>query len=343
MDKSGSADEHNSDSSCDDDDYSDLFSDDYMDADQSALIQSHFDNVDIPSGIEVPIPWMAEYDLGSKNTNNHPLPSWSQTMSGAYNFQVTDSSQPLLTLEPSNLETQGPSSGNSNLQVKMNTIIQHPSGVELSSPLVNCLSKKKSNASKHRRHKLKLAFGMKSSKSNLFTGPSESKKKANIFYAPASHIFVDNFEAKKLPNGSEVPHWGHFGNFKTADGSNTLSHSNFVGSSFHFPGAGFSNDMWSKKDFHQPLSSYTVKSSFAGPFVPFNSAPEPLFDNSWVHYPVGDGSNGAAADSAVATLSDEARDEILRKFQNFKQFDTIEDTSDHYFLNYSRAMKQVTI
>ncbi|XP_027911801.1 probable ubiquitin-conjugating enzyme E2 26 isoform X2 [Vigna unguiculata] len=283
MDKSGSADEHNSDSSCDDDDYSDLFSDDYMDADQSALIQSHFDNVDIPSGIEVPIPWMAEYDLGSKNTNNHPLPSWSQTMSGAYNFQVTDSSQPLLTLEPSNLETQGPSSG-----------------------------------------------------------PSESKKKANIFYAPASHIFVDNFEAKKLPNGSEVPHWGHFGNFKTADGSNTLSHSNFVGSSFHFPGAGFSNDMWSKKDFHQPLSSYTVKSSFAGPFVPFNSAPEPLFDNSWVHYPVGDGSNGAAADSAVATLSDEARDEILRKFQNFKQFDTIEDTSDHYFLNYSRAMKQVS-
>ncbi|XP_047170475.1 probable ubiquitin-conjugating enzyme E2 26 isoform X1 [Vigna umbellata] len=341
MDKSGSGDGHNADSSCDDDDYSDLFSDDYIDADQSALIQNHFDNVDIPPGIEVPIPWMA--DLGLKKTNNHSLSPWSHTMSGAYVSQVTDSSQHLLTLEPSNLETQGPSAGNSNLQVKMNTIIQHPSGVELSSPLVNCLNKKKSNASKHRRHKPKLAFGMKSSKSNLFTGPSESKKKANIFYAPASNIFVDNFEAKKLPNASEVPHWGHFGNSTTADGSKTLNHSNFVGSSFHFPGAGFNNDMWSKKDLHfQPLSSYTVKSSFVGPFVPFSAAPEPLFDNSRVHYPVGDGNNGAAAESAVATISDEARDEILRKFQNFKQFDTIENTSDHYFLNASCSMKQVS-
>ncbi|XP_052733866.1 probable ubiquitin-conjugating enzyme E2 25 isoform X4 [Vigna angularis] len=267
MDKSGSGDGHNADSSCDDDDYSDLFSDDYIDADQSALIQNHFDNVDIPPGIEVPIPWMA--DLGLKKTNNHSLSPWSHTMSGAYVSQVTDSSQHLLTLEPSNLETQGPSA--------------------------------------------------------------------------ASNIFVDNFEAKKLPNASEVPHWGHFGNSKTADGSKTLNHSNFVGSSFHFPGAGFNNDMWSKKDLHfQPLSSYTVKSSFVGPFVPFSAAPEPLFDNSRVHYPVGDGNNGAAAESAVATISDEARDEILRKFQNFKQFDTIENTSDHYFLNASCSMKQVS-
>ncbi|XP_047170476.1 probable ubiquitin-conjugating enzyme E2 25 isoform X2 [Vigna umbellata] len=267
MDKSGSGDGHNADSSCDDDDYSDLFSDDYIDADQSALIQNHFDNVDIPPGIEVPIPWMA--DLGLKKTNNHSLSPWSHTMSGAYVSQVTDSSQHLLTLEPSNLETQGPSA--------------------------------------------------------------------------ASNIFVDNFEAKKLPNASEVPHWGHFGNSTTADGSKTLNHSNFVGSSFHFPGAGFNNDMWSKKDLHfQPLSSYTVKSSFVGPFVPFSAAPEPLFDNSRVHYPVGDGNNGAAAESAVATISDEARDEILRKFQNFKQFDTIENTSDHYFLNASCSMKQVS-
>ncbi|KAK8464243.1 hypothetical protein PHAVU_011G157600 [Phaseolus vulgaris] len=325
MDKSGSGDGHNSDSSCDDDDYSDLFSDDYMDVDQYALLQSHFDNVDIPPGIEVPIPWLAEYDIGSKKTNNDSLPPWSHTKSGAYNSQVTDLSQPSLTLEPTNLETQGPS-GNSNLQVKMN---KHPSAQESSSPLVTCPSKKKSNAPKHRKHKLKLAFGMKSSKSNC---------------APANHIFVDNFEAKKLPDVSEVLNWGHFGNSKTAVGSNTLHHSNFVGSSFHFPGAGFSNDMWLKKDFHFPaVPSYKYKSSFVGPFVPFHAPPEHLFDNSWLHCSVGDGNNeaAAAADNTVATISDEARDEILRKFQNFKQFDTIENTSDHYFVNASCSGTQI--
>ncbi|WVZ14305.1 hypothetical protein V8G54_011871 [Vigna mungo] len=46
--------------------------------------------------------------------------------------------------------------------------------------------------------------------------------------------------------------------------------------------------------------------------VNFNIAPEALFDNSWVHYPVGDGNNGAVAESVVATIANEARDEILR-------------------------------
>jgi len=101
--------------------------------------------------------------------------------------------------------------------------------------------------------------------------------------------------------------------------------------------------MWSKKDFHfRPVPSYTVKSSFVGPFVPFHAPPEQLFDNSWVHYSVGDGNNGAATDNTVATIFDEARDEILRKFQNFKQFDTIENTSDHYFVNANCSPKQVT-
>lgn len=73
MDKSESGDGHNAERSRDDDDYSDLFSDDYMDVHQYALIQTHFDNVDIPPGIEVPIPWLAEYDIGSKKTSNDSL------------------------------------------------------------------------------------------------------------------------------------------------------------------------------------------------------------------------------------------------------------------------------
>ncbi|WVZ13545.1 hypothetical protein V8G54_011111 [Vigna mungo] len=68
----------------------------------------------------------------------------------------------------------------------------------------------------------------------------------------------------------------------TLDGGNTVNHSNLVGSSFHFLGTRFSNDMWWKKVlcFH-PLFNYTVKSSFVG-------------------------NNGAVAENVVATRADEA-------------------------------------
>lgn len=41
------------------------------------------------------------------------------------------------------------------------------------------------------------------------------------------------------------------------------------------------------------------------------------------------------------TISDEAREEILEKFQNFKQFDTVDDTSDHYFVRTNSSTTQV--
>ncbi|TKY66529.1 ubiquitin-conjugating enzyme E2 26 [Spatholobus suberectus] len=345
-----SGDEPGSDSSCDDDDddYSDLFSEDYMDVDQYALIQTHFDNVDIPPGIEAPIPWLADYGLGPKKTNSDLLSPWSDTQSDAKNSHVTDSSQPSLSIEPTNPDIQGPSAGSSSLQIKLDAIFKDPSAIELSSPPVlsqTALSKKKSNASQCKRRKLKFAFGMGSSKSS---GPSESKKKPNIF--SANHGFVHNLEPKKLPHVGGPLHWGHFENSMKAAGSNSpYHHPHFVGPSFHFPGPPFHfpgpefvNDLWMKSTYHfQPLPSFPANSSVLDTFIPLHAhPPEQLFDNSWVHNSVGDGNNGTTANCTVATISDEARDEILRKFQNFKQFDTIEDASDHYFVHANSSMKQ---
>ncbi|KAK7313025.1 hypothetical protein VNO77_37360 [Canavalia gladiata] len=343
------ANDHGSDHSCDDDDddddYSDLFLDDYMDIDQYTLLQAHFDNVNIPTGIEAPIPWLADYDLGLKKTNHGSLYPWSHTQSDAKISHLTDSSHPSLLVEPTNPEIQGPSVGSSNLQIQMDAI-KHPSGVELSSPTLfsqTVLTKKKPDASQRRRRKLKLALGMESSKSNLFFGPSECKKKPNIFCPSANHGFVDNLEAKKLPHGSKALHWGHFENSTKAAGGSSSYHSNMIGpadGSLHYQGIEFINDWWLKNTIHfQPLPSYTTSSSFFDPFVPLH-APEQVLDNSWVHNSARHGNNGTAADSAVVAISDEARDEILRKFQNFKQFDTIEDTSDHYFAHSNSSMKQ---
>lgn len=35
------------------------------------------------------------------------------------------------------------------------------------------------------------------------------------------------------------------------------------------------------------------------------------------------------------TITDQVRNETLKKLRNFKKFDTVSDTSDHYFVNHS--------
>ncbi|KAG4986339.1 hypothetical protein JHK86_034030 [Glycine max] len=79
----------------------------------------------------------------------------------------------------------------------------------------------------------------------------------------------------------------------------------------------------------------------AAPFAHhFHVPPGPLIHNSWVYNSVGDGNNEATANNTIATISDEARGEILRKFRSFKQFDVIEDVSDHHFVHANSSMEQ---
>lgn len=42
------------------------------------------------------------------------------------------------------------------------------------------------------------------------------------------------------------------------------------------------------------------------------------------------------------TITDEPENETLRKLGSFKQFDTISDTSDHYFIKSHSSMAQVS-
>lgn len=317
-----------------------------MDVDDYALLQAHFDNVNIPPGIEAPIPWMAEYDLGSKKTGSSSSYPWFHTQqSDSKNSQVTDLSQPTWSLEPINLETQGPSAGSSSLQTKTDAI-NHPSGIELSSPQLfsqTAPSKKKIDGTQCRRRKLKLGLGAESSKSNWFLGPS-GKKKPNVFGPSTNHGFIDNSEAMKLPHGGESPHWKLFESAKKAAGSISSHHSNFSGpvdGSLPFPGVEFANP-WLNSSHFNPFPNYTANSSFFNPFAPLHAPPEKVFDNTLVYNSARGANNGTTADSTVVTISDEVRDEILKKFQNFKQFDTIEDTSDHYFVHANSSMKQVT-
>ena len=73
-----------SDLSYDDDDNTDIYSDDFMDDDEYAMLQAHFDNVDILSGVEAPIPWLpvsvrSKKSSSTANTSSQLYPEAGQT------------------------------------------------------------------------------------------------------------------------------------------------------------------------------------------------------------------------------------------------------------------------
>ena len=148
-----------------------------------------------------------------------------------------------------------------------------------------------------------------------------------------------------MPDGGEPSYWELFGGAKMVAGSSSSHHPNFIGTAdgtlYHHATELSKPWLWKNSHFN-PFTNYTASSSVFYPFDPLHAPPEQVFANNWAHNSTSDGNNGTAVDSTVMTISDEARDEILTKFQNFKQFDTIEDTSDHHFIKVNSSMKQVT-
>ncbi|KAJ1381505.1 Ubiquitin-conjugating enzyme E2 [Sesbania bispinosa] len=281
---------------------------------------------------------MAGYDLGSKKSESNSLYPWCNTQFDGKNSEVTVSSQPSWSLEPTNSEIQGPTAGSSILKMKIDSV-DHASGMDLSSPQLfsqTAPGKKKSGTSQCRRRKIKLELGENSSNSNWLSGPS-GEKKPYVFGTLTNHVYVNNSEAMKLPHGGGPPYWG-FESTQQAAGSSSSYHSNFIApvdGQLHFPGIESANSWWWNNTFQfNPFPS----SSVFNPFVPVHAPPEQVFHKTWAQT-VRDGNNGTA-DSTIVTISDEARDEILRKFHDFKQFDTVEDTSDHYFVHANSSMKQ---
>ncbi|XP_029128709.1 uncharacterized protein LOC109805727 [Cajanus cajan] len=326
-----------------DDDFIDIVSEDYMDVDEYALLQKHFDNVDIPPGIEAPMTWLPPgYDIGLNKTGNSTLyDPWLHMQSSAIKGPMTPSTQSSLSLEPTNSIVQGSLVGSSNIQIKMDNV-DHSSGMSFSPQLFSQSApcKKKLVTSKIRGRTSNASLGVESSKSHCFLGNFHSKKKLSSSY----NGFIDNSEAVKMPHAGEPPYWGQFKSAKKADGSSTSSHSNFIGlhGSLHPVGIDSGKPWWKISHKTKPLSTphNNIPNHIYHPFDPLHAHPEHVFDNNWVHDSTRDGFSGTAVDSSILTISDEAKDEILRKFQSFKQFDTVEDTSDHYFVHVNSSVKQ---
>ncbi|KEH38734.1 ubiquitin-conjugating enzyme [Medicago truncatula] len=150
----------------------------------------------------------------------------------------------------------------------------------------------------------------------LLPKPFHGKAKSS-FFGSKKQDFADNPDAMKLP------YFGQFESAKKGAGSSSSFHSNFNGHN----GSSYLLGMESGNPWFK--SSHNI-----------NATPEHLFGESSVLKSARAGCDGAAVVPSGFTVTHEPENETLRKLRSFKQFDTVTDTSDHYFIKNNCSVKQ---
>ncbi|KAE8125819.1 hypothetical protein FH972_020590 [Carpinus fangiana] len=342
---------HTSDLSFDDNnEYIDGYPDDFMDADDYANLQDHLDKMDIPPGIEAAIPWLPDFtECKKKPTGNSSQCTASQLNLDVAGLHGLDSSLSSLLSKPAHASMKPTSVGSSSMQTQMDTVI-HPPEMDLSSSWYHsqvAQNKKKSSASKHRGSALNLPVGKESSKSRWFLEPFKSKKKPVASSSSTNHSYVNQFEPVPPSHGTDSSIWGHYTskNAKKQVGASSTYYPTYTDALHYPPVADPSMPLWQesfKNKMKASLTNHTIQGFY--PFHGLHPAAEEVADIPWAQDYSAPNQNSAAADGSstfhVEAIAGGVKDEILRKFRLFKQFDTIEDHSDHHYTGYSSSMKQ---
>ncbi|KAG7953576.1 hypothetical protein I3843_12G116700 [Carya illinoinensis] len=344
-------DSHGSDLSYDEN--NDVYVDDFMDVDEYAIVQAHFDSMNIPPGIEAPIPWLPYFAQHKKK----PITGGTSHSTGAQihldSAGTTEiASRSSLPAKPVHINRKPISVHSSGVQTKMDSMV-HPPEMDLSSPRNQPLvssDKKKSSTLTHRGSALNLPSG-KESKPRWFLEAFKGKKKPLASSNSSNYSYVNQFN-QLLPPGVDSSIWGHYTPemVKTQVGTSTSHYPMFTvhgDASNQPPGVEPSTPWWQdalKTKIMKP--SFTNHAAYSGFYVPFHglNSPEEVADNPWVPNFIQNQSNIADGNSAftVEAISVGDKDENFRKFQLFKQFDTVEDHSDHHYSGHGSSMKQVT-
>ncbi|XP_065862071.1 probable ubiquitin-conjugating enzyme E2 25 isoform X2 [Euphorbia lathyris] len=275
-------------------DYIDICSDDFMAFDEYAYLQAHFDNVDIPPGVEAPIPSLldsvhkakktltrsASFSMADQN-DLYPLDSWafnnaerSKKLASVSNsaFQVAVNSG---KASGANLTSSSSSFLQTAQSRKKQTSTQHGVGIVNPTPLVRKRTPATSRSSTWKLRKMPISFD---------NDPLYAKQYTALL--------------KNNKGGTNTPFWP----------------------------AKLDNIMASS------ISDYKLKlkSSFAD--LKYPSYPG-FFDPINVEHNLPE--QGVARSPKNVNV-----DDILRKYQAFKQFDTVEDHADHHYASNGSSVKQ---
>ncbi|KAL6557349.1 Ubiquitin-conjugating enzyme [Orobanche minor] len=306
----------NSDASADDrDNYTDTC---YEEVDY-AYLQSHFDNVGIPPGIEAPVPDIPSLSDSPKSivssvSGSSSVDTRCQMKSdyvgvhGTGMFPWTD---------PSSFNFKPTVVGSSSLKIQKDSIChlngQYQSSWELPKA---ARSRKKQFASHPKDSAPSLPVGAQPLRSQRLFGALQRKKKlgSSSKYSSSKYSFLNKYDPMKFDTGVEASLFGYnLPNIGTSPFG--LQSPSAVTSDSMFPT--FANP---HSSFYSPIGSIYPPGELAG--LPWGKG-FPQIQPS-VHA-------ATLSTTPARQLSTKEIDEIMQKYKGFKQFDTVEDHSDHHY------------
>ncbi|XP_022717116.1 probable ubiquitin-conjugating enzyme E2 26 isoform X2 [Durio zibethinus] len=251
----------------DDEFFDNNYLNEFMDIDE--YLQAHFDNVDIPAGVEAAIPWFADYSGSKKKTSLGNISS---------SVDTNDQYHSSWLLEPAHANKKAASVSSTSFQTPGDLLSHSPGGASLPSPVLfpQGSQSKKSATSRHRWNSQNLPLGHSLQSSQKQIGGSSL-----------------------LHSNSPTP-------------VDALNHNVVVEPSMPW----WPPPMKPKYSFNK----HDIYSSFPDPF-----------DGVYIT------SQEVAEIRKKRNVNEE---DILNKLQLFKQFDTVEDFSDHHYASSGASTKQ---
>ncbi|GMJ05246.1 ubiquitin-conjugating enzyme 25, PHO2 FAMILY UBIQUITIN CONJUGATION ENZYME 1 [Hibiscus trionum] len=279
-----------------DDDFLDNYCvNDFLEVDEYATMQTHFDNFDIPAGVEASVPWFPEF---SESKNNISHANTQSSVNG------NDQSHLTWLSEPAHVNKKPASVSSSSFLTPVDPISHSPGGAGVTSTFLfpQGSQSKKSVTSQHKL-------------------TSQILRGRNIFHQVGGSIAgsIGNHVYSTMPPGPVNPtYWSHLG---SAAKTQIKAVGFMPTEATHTMVAEPSMSWWPppmKPKYN--LNKHNVYSSFADPVDGAYITPQEVAD--------------------IRNQRNVNEADILSKFQLFKQFDTVEDFSDHHYASSGSSTKQ---
>ncbi|XP_030442103.1 uncharacterized protein LOC115664295 [Syzygium oleosum] len=320
-----------------DDDYMDVF-EDVLDVDEYDTLQAHFDNMDIPPGVEAPIPWLSDLPKYKNKSGGGSSLNGSSSLTHAKASLSLQEFEHIGLTEPVETLVNHTSVSSHGLPGQVNSA-SHPTLMDTSTPYLfaqNGQSKKNRAASQRSGNSKGLPFGLESFKARRLFEPFRNKKTPDASGSSSKSSAVNKFNLMKPPSGAEPPPWGEVIN---NSGNNPSGSSYSFVSAFPFqtgthaptPGSEAFNSWMMGHPKHIKGQSYKLHSAYSSYVSPFQSS---------VHTLPMEEEDGNCPDHLTEFQGNGVEEDVMRKLELFKQFDTVQDHSDHYYTSDSSGAKQ---
>ncbi|KAK8648429.1 hypothetical protein V6N13_129182 [Hibiscus sabdariffa] len=288
----------------DDDFFENYYLGDHMDVDEYAMLQAHFDNFDIPAGVEASVPWFPDFSESKKNTSH------ANSQSSVNGHDLSHSSW---LSEPAHMNKKPASVGSSSFLTPADPLSHSPGGAGVP-PSLLFPQGSQSKMSATSQHKL--------SNQNLSAWNSFQSYQAGGSTTSSNGSHTDPL---MLPHAVNPTYWDNFSSgVKKQIGAGSLKFPSFpptIETLNQTMMAEPSMPWWppQMKSKYYPLK-HNIYSGFSDPVEGAYITPEEVAD--------------------IKNQRNVNEEEILRKFQLFKKFDTIEEFSDHHYASSGSSTKQ---